>query len=165
MGLSHAIPRLTAAALMVGLGLGTVACGSQPQPAVPPAGGVPQAAGTTAGQATAPVAGDAKEGAGDEAKEAAAGGDATAGEKVFMGTCVSCHGPDAKGLPGLGKDLHGNQFVAGKTDDDMVAFLTTGRPTDDPLNTTGVAMPPKGGNPALTNTDLLNVVAYVRALK
>jgi disulfide bond formation protein DsbB len=33
------------------------------------------------------------------------------------------------------------------------------------LNTTGIAMPPKGGNAALTTKDIQDVVAYVRALK
>jgi disulfide bond formation protein DsbB len=37
--------------------------------------------------------------------------------------------------------------------------------TSDPENTTGVAMPPKGGNPSLSDGDLQNVVAYIRTLQ
>jgi mono/diheme cytochrome c family protein len=91
-------------------------------------------------------------------------GDAVAGEEVFAGTCATCHGPDAKGIEGLGKDLHSNVFVADNSDDEMVAFLEVGRPAGDPANETGVDMPPKGGNPSLTEQDLYDVVAYLRTL-
>lgn len=91
-------------------------------------------------------------------------GDATAGEEVFVGTCAACHGPDARGIEGLGKDLHGNEFVADNSDAEMVAFLEEGRPAGDPANDTGVDMPPKGGNPSLADQDLYDVVAYLRTL-
>jgi mono/diheme cytochrome c family protein len=97
-------------------------------------------------------------------KPAAPKGDAAKGKTVFEGTCISCHGPDAKGLPGLGKDLTISTFVAGQTDDQLLAFVKKGRPATDPANTTKVDMPPKGGNPALTDTDLTNVIAFVRSL-
>lgn len=88
-----------------------------------------------------------------------------AGEKVFMTTCATCHGRDAMGLPRLGKGLHHNQFVRGNDDQEMLEFLKVGRRANDPLNTTGVDMPPRGGNPALTDQDLQNVIAYVRTLQ
>ena len=88
-----------------------------------------------------------------------------AGEKVFMTTCATCHGRDANGLPRLGKGLHHNEFVKGKSDPEMVEFIKTGRRATDPLNTTGVDMPPRGGNPALTDQDLQNVISYVRTLQ
>lgn len=88
-----------------------------------------------------------------------------AGQKVFVGTCATCHGKDANGLPKLGKNLHNNEFVQGKSDQELIDFLKVGRPAADPLNTTHVAMPPRGGNPALTDTDLANVVAFVRSLQ
>jgi len=102
-----------------------------------------------------------------EAPVAAVVGDAVAGETVFMGTCIACHGPDAKGVTGLGKSLYpaDSEFVRGKTDDELVAFILAGRTPDDPLNTTGVGMPAKGGNPAITEQQLHDVVAYIRALK
>lgn len=91
-------------------------------------------------------------------------GDAGRGKTVFNGTCAACHGPDATGLPGLDKNLTTSEFAAGKTDAELVAFIKAGRPTNDPMNTTGVAMPPKGGNAALTDQDLADVVAYIRTL-
>ncbi len=91
-------------------------------------------------------------------------GDSVAGREIFVGTCVSCHGADAKGVPGLGKDLTTSTWTPEQSDEDLLAFLLTGRPSSDPLNTTGVDMPPKGGNPALTEDDLKNVVAYLRSI-
>ena len=92
------------------------------------------------------------------------GGDPVAGETAFQGTCSTCHGTDATGIEGLGKSLIANEFVGGLDDAGMLDFLKVGRPTSDPLNTTGVDMPPKGGNPALTDDDLLDVIAYLRTL-
>lgn len=87
-----------------------------------------------------------------------------AGRKVFLGTCATCHGKDARGLPKQGRDLHASPFVAEKTDEELVAFVKTGRRVSDPLNTSGVDMPPRGGDPALTDADLARVVAYLRTL-
>ncbi len=103
-------------------------------------------------------------GGGGGSQPGAVAGDATKGQQVFAGTCASCHGPDAKGLPSLGKDLTTSTFVKDQTDQQLIAFVKTGRPASDPANTTGVDMPPKGGNPALTDADIANVVAYLRTL-
>lgn len=92
------------------------------------------------------------------------GGDATKGKAVFEGTCVACHGQDGHGIMNLGKSLVGSKMLE-LNDKDLVTFVTKGRDTSDPANTTGVAMPPKGGNPALTEKDLFDVVAYIRTLK
>ena len=47
----------------------------------------------------------------------------------------------------------------------MVDFIKVGRDPSDPLNTTGVAMPPKGGNPALDEEDLYDIVAFIRVIQ
>lgn len=91
-------------------------------------------------------------------------GDPTAGQASFAQTCSACHGPTGEGLPNLGKNLVTSEFVAGQTDDQLLAFLKVGRPTSDPLNTTGIDMPPKGGNPALNDKDLENIVAFMRSI-
>lgn len=91
-------------------------------------------------------------------------GDASAGQTKFAQTCSACHGSTAEGIQGLGKDLTTSEFVTGLTDPDLIAFIKVGRGPTDPLNTTGVAMPPKGGNPALNDDDLQNIVAYLRSL-
>jgi len=92
-------------------------------------------------------------------------GNAAAGETVFQGTCATCHGADALGIEGLGKSLHDNAFVQSMTDDEFVVFIQTGRPASHPDNTTGVDMPPRGGNPSLTDDDLYDVVAFVRTFQ
>lgn len=91
--------------------------------------------------------------------------DPARGQTLFMNTCIACHAPGAEGFPGLGKNLATSQFVAGASDADLVAFIKTGRDVSDPLNTTGVAMPPKGGNPALDDQALFDIVAYLRTLQ
>ena len=91
-------------------------------------------------------------------------GDPVAGLEVFNGTCIACHGPGGIGVAGLGKPLTTSTFAALLTDAELLAFLEVGRPADDPLNTTGIAMPPRGGNPALSNADLMDVVAFVRTI-
>ncbi len=93
-----------------------------------------------------------------------AAGDATHGGELYTATCATCHGPDARGLPNLGKDLVDSAYMDATSDTDLVAFLKVGRDAADPQNTTGVAMPPKGGNPALTDVDLADIVAYLREL-
>ncbi len=93
---------------------------------------------------------------------AALSGNPEKGKELFLGTCASCHGPDAKGLPGLGKDLTTSAFVKQQTDAQLLEFIKKGRPATDPANTTGVDMPPKGGNPALTDQDLADIIAFIR---
>ncbi|MCB0055493.1 MAG: cytochrome c [Caldilineaceae bacterium] len=93
-------------------------------------------------------------------------GDPAAGEKVYQVSCVACHGPDARGVAGLGKSLHpeDSNFISERTDAELVEYIKVGRRVDDPLNTTGIDMPPKGGNPAMTEQEMYNVVAYMRTL-
>lgn len=88
-----------------------------------------------------------------------------AGRKDFVGTCATCHGEDGRGKPKLGKDLHANEFTRGLSDEELVEFLKKGRPAWDPLNERGVDMPPRGGNPALSDADLAEIVAYLRTLQ
>ncbi|MBI1279103.1 MAG: c-type cytochrome [Anaerolineaceae bacterium] len=87
-----------------------------------------------------------------------------AGESSFQAVCTACHGFNARGISGLGKTLIGSEFVNGLTDDQLVAFLQVGRPVSDPLNTTGVMMPARGGNATLTDDKLMEIVAYIRSL-
>ncbi len=92
-------------------------------------------------------------------------GDPANGEKLFAGTCASCHGADATGIEGLGKNLTKSSFIGGLSDDELVAFIKRGRPSSDPANTTGVDMPPKGGNPSLSDQDLYDIAAFLRTLQ
>jgi disulfide bond formation protein DsbB len=98
-----------------------------------------------------------------EAK-AAAKGNPTQGQTLFAQSCSACHGADAKGLPGLGKDMTTSVFIKDQNDQQLIDFIKRGRPVSDPANTTKVDMPPKGGNPALTDAQLADIVAYIRTL-
>lgn len=108
---------------------------------------------TVQAQATAPVA-----------VVDVAVGDAANGQQLFSTTCSVCHGPAGEGVQGLGKDMTKSEFIAGLSDDELVAFIEEGRRISDPLNTTGVDMPPKGGNPGLTTEQLTDIVAYIRSI-
>lgn len=86
------------------------------------------------------------------------------GQTLFTSACTACHGMDARGVTGLGKDLVASEFVHSISDEELIAFIKTGRPAWDPANTTGIDMPPKGGNPAITDEQLASIVAYIRSL-
>ena len=102
---------------------------------------------------------------------AAAGGDEelaeyiASGAKLYAGSCIACHGPSGAGIKGNGKALARNTFIADQDDDALLAFIAKGRDPSDPKNTTGVGMPAKGGNPALSEDDLLDIISYLRSLQ
>lgn len=128
---------LAAMALLV-LSLALVACG-----------------GGGGGQTTAPEAPAATE---------TPSGDPVAGKAQFDTVCIACHGPEGVGVEGLGKPFTTSEFLLTVDDQELLEFVKTGRPISHPDNTTGVDMPPKGGNPALTDEQLLDIIAYIRTL-
>lgn len=88
------------------------------------------------------------------------------GERIFLGRvggaiCTTCHGKDAKGVPGLGPDLTDRTWLHG---DGSLEFLRTIIRTGvmKPKAGAGV-MPPSGGVP-LTPEQLQAVAAYVFSL-
>ncbi len=88
------------------------------------------------------------------------------GKILYEQSCSACHGQDAKGVAGLGGDITANSaFVSSQSDEQLLEFVKKGREASDPANTTGVAMPPKGGNPALTDEEIKAIIAYLRSLK
>ncbi len=90
--------------------------------------------------------------------------DAERGGKLFLSSCASCHGVNGEGVPGSGRELRGSQFIATRDDAALLAFVKEGRQPWDPLNTTRLAMPPRGGNPMLSDADLADIIAFVRTL-
>ncbi len=95
---------------------------------------------------------------------ATSAGDAVAGKAQFDTVCIACHGPGGVGVEGLGKPFTTSEFLLSVSDEELLTFIKTGRPISDPANTTGVDMPPKGGNPALTDEQLMDIIAYIRTL-
>ena len=100
-----------------------------------------------------------------ESEEGGFVGDADAGKTHYDSVCIACHGADATGVANLGKGLTNSEFTQGLSDEEFVEFIKMGRSVSDPANTTGVDMPPKGGNPALSDQDLYDIVAYLRTLE
>ncbi|MHC4427954.1 MAG: c-type cytochrome, partial [Planctomycetota bacterium] len=91
--------------------------------------------------------------------------DAANGGQLWLATCRSCHGLAGEGVAGQGKDIRGSEFITSRTDGELIDFIKIGRMPFDPLNTTGIQMPPKGGNPLLSDQDLLDIVAFVRTFE
>jgi len=72
------------------------------------------------------------------------------GQRLFVGSCANCHGPDGDAVPGV--DLGHNQFRRAASDADLIEIIRRGIP--------GTAMPP--GN--YSNTQATQIVAYLRSL-
>jgi disulfide bond formation protein DsbB len=101
---------------------------------------------------------------------AAAGGDPelaeyiASGARLYTASCIACHGAGGTGVKGNGKPLANSSFVRGLDDEGLLKFIQRGRDPSDPANTTGVGMPAKGGNPALSEDDMLDIISYLRSL-
>jgi disulfide bond formation protein DsbB len=106
-------------------------------------------------------------GGGDAEAPAGAGqgGDAANGETVYLNTCSACHGADALGIQGLGKQLADSSYIQNTSEADLYTLIVEGRASDHPDNDTGVAMPPKGGNPSLSDESIADVIAYLKSLQ
>lgn len=87
------------------------------------------------------------------------------GQQLAGQSCSSCHGQDFEGVKSLGPALTDNDFIQDHTDDELIDFIKEGRSKDDPDSETGIAMPPYGGNPRLTDDDLADIVLFMRTLK
>jgi len=80
-----------------------------------------------------------------------------AGRAVYSQTCTACHGADGTGaLPGVPDFAEASGALA-KTDEALITSITNG------VSGTMLAMPAKGGNPALTTEDIRAVIAYLRS--
>ena len=73
------------------------------------------------------------------------------GAELFLVNCSACHG--ATGFGGLGKNLHDNAFIQGRTDDELIDFILEGR--------RGTAM--DGFARSLSREDLTYVVSLLRS--
>ena len=85
------------------------------------------------------------------------------GQQLYSVTCAACHGADAQGIPNLGPSLVESLIIHGQSPAEALAFIRTGRPVGDPANKTGIPMPPSGGNPNLSDADILAIISYLHA--
>ncbi len=104
------------------------------------------------------------DGGGSAAAGTASAADLAEGQKLYRATCAMCHGYQGEGVERLGKPLVGSEFVRSRTDEELIAFLIEGRAADHPDNTQGVPMPPRGGNPNLSDEDLGLILVYMRSI-
>ncbi len=103
---------------------------------------------------------------GTDSEQAAGGAEVGGvGYELFVASCSACHGARGEGMEGLGKPLKGSEFVRSKSDAELLTFVKTGRPVWDAENTTGIDMPPKGGNPALTDDEIADIITFIRTLQ
>ena len=78
------------------------------------------------------------------------------GQQVYQTTCVACHGAGIAGAPKLGDKSQWAKHIA-KGRDTLYASAVNGV-----QGSTG-AMPPKGGNPALSDAEVRAAVDYMVA--
>lgn len=90
--------------------------------------------------------------------------DLAKGQKLYSSTCAACHGTEGQGVASLGVPLKGSAFVDGLDDPGLLSFIKAGRLATDPQSKMKGMMPPKGGNPFLSDADLLNIVGHMRKL-
>ena len=85
-------------------------------------------------------------------------GQGMSGQDIYDGSCTSCHGADGKGrVPGA-PDFTATNGVLSKPDDVLIKHITEGfQSPGSPM-----AMPANGGNPNLSETDIRNVLTYLR---
>lgn len=83
------------------------------------------------------------------------------GQKLFagQGLCQACHGPAAKGIPGLGANLTDKEWLhSDGSYQGILGSILKGVSADK--SSTGSVMPPKGGS-ALSDKQVKAVAAYV----
>lgn len=84
------------------------------------------------------------------------------GQELYSQKCAACHGPEGGGVEGLGTALVGSEFTLNTPEEEWIAFVKEGRPANHPDNTSGIAMPPKGGDPNLTDGELQAIFSFLR---
>ncbi|MBK9119398.1 MAG: c-type cytochrome [Phycisphaerales bacterium] len=91
-------------------------------------------------------------------------GDAALGRQAYNNSCAACHGPQGQGLPALAPGLREAPFVRTATDAQLYAVIVDGRAAAAPDSVSGRVMPPRGGNPFLSDTDVRNIIAFLHEL-
>ena len=94
-------------------------------------------------------------GAAPGAAAGAGGAQGSDGAGIYSGVCVSCHGSGIPGIPQVGDAAAWSERVA-KGKDALYANAINGY-----TGTSGIPMPAKGGNPALSDAEVQAAVDYM----
>ena len=87
------------------------------------------------------------------------------GASLYSQACASCHGANGIGAEGLGTALANSPQITNLTESEMFAIIRDGRAADAPSNRTGIAMPPSGGQPDLTDEQIVDIILYIQSLQ
>ena len=93
----------------------------------------------------------------EESTTVATTGREDAGKSTYDGLCVACHGSGIPGIPQLG-DADAWAPLIEQGNDTLYDHAITGY-----TGTSGMLMPAKGGNPALSDDDVKAAVDYIVA--
>ena len=90
------------------------------------------------------------------------------GEKLYntAAACIGCHGQDGAGLPNLGPQLDGSDWVTG-SEERLVKILIHGLTGPIQINgktfTPQAFMPGLGVNPTIKDKDIADISTFIRA--
>jgi len=93
-----------------------------------------------------------------KAAAAAAAAKALSGREVYSQTCVACHGKNGKGTVPGAPDFTRSKGVLSQSDETLFSHIKLGFKSPG----SAMAMPPKGGNMSLTDSDIKSVVEYMQ---
>lgn len=95
---------------------------------------------------------------GGPASKAAEAASALSGSEVYTQTCIACHGDNGKGTVPGAPNFTRSDGVLSQSDEILFSHIKLGfKSPGSPM-----AMPPKGGNTSLTDSDLRAVVEYLK---
>lgn len=87
------------------------------------------------------------------------------GQRWFSQSCATCHGMTGQGMPHQGANLRTSQNLAKATDDELFELIRDGRQPTDPKSIMKLPMPPRGGNPSMTDGQIRQIMAYLRQMQ